>query len=144
MTEFRKVVPNFAVAGQINADDVRRAAEEGYRTLIVNRPEKEEPGQPDHGEMAAAAEAAGLRFVALPFTGPPPPAVVAETAEILEAAGAPVLAYCRTGRRSIMAWAMAQALTGARRPAELIELAGKAGYDLTGARTALDTLAPRD
>lgn len=144
MTEFRKADPNFAVAGQINVEDVGRAATEGYRTLIVNRPENEDPGQLSHAEIAAAAKAAGLKFHVLPFTGPPPPAIVAETAEILEAAQGPVLAYCRTGRRSIMAWAMAQALTGARSPAELIEMAGKAGYDLEGARPALETLAPRN
>ena len=42
-----------------------------------------------------------------------------------------------------MAWALAQALAGARRPDEIIALAAKAGYDLEGARGALDTLAPK-
>jgi hypothetical protein len=38
---------------------------------------------------------------------------------------------------------MAQALTGERRPDEIIALAAKAGYDLEGARGALETLAPK-
>jgi hypothetical protein len=42
-----------------------------------------------------------------------------------------------------MAWALAQALAGEQRPDEIIALAAKAGYDLSGARGALETLAPR-
>ncbi|MBC7769415.1 MAG: TIGR01244 family phosphatase [Phycisphaerales bacterium] len=144
MTEFRRVSPHFAVAGQLDLADISRAAAEGYRTLVINRPEGEEPGQPAMAEIKAAAEAAGLAFRAIPFSGlPPPPSAVAATAALLEEAEAPVLAYCRTGKRSIMAWAMAQALTGNQRPDEIIALAAKAGYDLQGARGALDTLAPK-
>lgn len=143
MTEFHRVTPNFAVAGQVTFDDISRAAADGFKVLVINRPEGEDPDQPKLAEIRAAAEAAGLQFHALPFTGPPPPATVGETAEILEAAPGPVLAYCRTGRRSIMAWAMAEALAGNLAPDEIIAAAAKAGYDLAGARGALDTLAPK-
>jgi uncharacterized protein (TIGR01244 family) len=143
MTEFRRVSPDFAVAGQLTVEDFARAASEGFRIVIKNRPEGEDPDQPAEAEMKAAAQAAGLEYRALPFTGPPPPGVVGQTAEVLEDAQGPVLAYCRTGRRSITAWAMAQALAGSRRPDEIIALASKAGYDLEGARGALETLAPK-
>jgi uncharacterized protein (TIGR01244 family) len=143
MSEFRRVTPDFAVAAQLAPEDLARAAAEGFRVVVKNRPEGEEPGQPSEGEIRAAAQAAGLEYRALPFTGPPPPGVVGQTAEMLEKAAGPVLAYCRTGRRSITAWAMAQALAGARRPDEIIALAARAGYDLEGARGALETLAPR-
>lgn len=144
MTEFHRVTPLFAVAGQISPEDVAKAAAEGYRTIIVNRPEHEEPGQPSHADLEAAAHAAGLSFHTIAFSGlPPPPHAVGQMAEVLETAEGPVLAYCRTGRRSIMAWAMAQALTGAQQPNEIIALAAKAGYELDGARGALETLAPR-
>jgi sulfide:quinone oxidoreductase len=143
MSEFRTVTPDFAVVGQIDAAGVRRAGEQGFKTIIVNRPDGEEPGQPKLDEIKAAAEAAGLQVRNLPFRMPPPPAVVAETAAVLEEAPGPVLAYCRTGTRSITAWAMAQALAGTRRPDEIVALAAKAGYDLAGARGALETLAPK-
>jgi uncharacterized protein (TIGR01244 family) len=144
MTEFHRVTPQFATAGQLLPSDFARAAAEGFRTVIVNRPENEEPGQPSLAEMRAAAQAAGLSFHAIPFSGlPPPPKAVGETADLLDSAEGPVLAYCRTGKRSIMAWAMAQALTAGHRPDEIIALAAKAGYDLEGARGALETLAPK-
>lgn len=143
MTQFHRVTPDFAVAGQIELADIARAATEGYRTLVNNRPENEEPGQPSETEIKAAAKAAGLSYRALPYTGQPPPGVVAETAALLEETNGPILAYCRTGRRSITAWALAEALSGAHTPDEIIALAAKAGYDLGGARGALDTLAPK-
>lgn len=143
MSVFHRVTPDFAVAGQLTLEDVARAKADGFMALIVNRPEHEDADQPELAEIRAAAQSAGLPLHVLPFQGPPPPAVVAQTAELLEAASGPVLAYCRTGKRSIMAWALAQALAGARRPDELIALAAKAGYDLSGARGALETLSPK-
>lgn len=143
MSQFHRVTPDFAVAGQISVEDMARAKAEGFTTIIVNRPDHEDPDQPTEAQMRAAAQTSGLGFISLPFQGPPPPAIVARTAEALEAARGPVLAYCRTGRRSIMAWALAQALAGARRPDELVALAAKAGYDLGGARGALETLSPK-
>jgi len=144
MSEFKRVTPDFSVAAQLEPGDIARAATEGYRTIVINRPDGEDPGQPLTTEMKAQAEAAGLEFRTLAFAGlPPAPAIVAETAAMLDEANGPVLAYCRTGKRSITAWAMAQALVGNRPPDEIIALAEKAGYDLRGARGALETLAPK-
>lgn len=114
----------------------------GFKTLLNNRPDGEAPGQAQGGDIAAAAAAHGLAYRALPFAGPPPPATVAALSELLDQAPGPVLAYCRSGTRSIMAWAMAQALTGARPVDELITLAREAGYDLAGTRAALEALSP--
>ena len=143
MTKVHQITPDFSVAEQIETTDLARLAELGYRTIINNRPDGEASGQPSAAEIKAAAEAAGLRFHNLPYAGQTPPAVVGETAQMLEQAPAPVLAYCRTGTRSIKAWALAAALAGTKRPDEIIALAAKAGYDLEGTRGALETLAPK-
>ena len=113
MSEFRQVTPDFAVAAQLAIDDMARAAAAGFKTVIVNRPDNEAPGQPSANEIKSAAEASGLTFREIPFSGlPPAPAVVMETARALDEANGPVLAYCRSGTRSITAWALAQALAG--------------------------------
>lgn len=143
MTAFRQITPDFSVAGQIDATDVQRLAELGFKTIVNNRPDREEPSQPSAAEIKAAAEAAGLRFLNLSYAGQPSPGVVAEMAALLEDASGPVLAYCRTGTRSTKAWALAAALSGTKRPDEIIALAAKAGYDLEGVRGALETLAPK-
>ncbi|MEQ1618542.1 MAG: TIGR01244 family sulfur transferase [Terricaulis sp.] len=142
MTVFRTITPHFAVAPQLSPQDMAAVAAAGFRLVINNRPDGEAPGQPSTGEMSTAAEAAGLQFQTLPFQGLPSPATAAATAGLLEEAEGPVLAYCRTGTRSIMAWAMAQALSGAAQPGELIAMAADVGYDLNAVRGALEALAP--
>lgn len=134
MTEFRPVTPDFAVAPQLAPADMALAAAAGYRTIINNRPDGEALDQPSGAEMRAAAKAAGLDYQALPFQGVPSSAVVAATAALLEAAEGPVLAYCKSGMRSILAWAMAQTASGAMRPDDVLALAATAGYDLSGVR----------
>ncbi len=142
MAEIRSVTRDFAVAPQLAPQDLSRAAAAGFRSVINNRPEGETPDQPRGNVMQAAAEAAGLAYFALPFQGPPSQDTAAAMAAILAAAGGPVLAYCRTGTRSIMAWAAAQALTGGKSTAELLALAGEAGYDLKGMGGMLENLTP--
>jgi len=143
MAEFRRLTPDFAVAPQLSLEDIAQAATEGFKTLIKNRPENEEPGQPGEAAIIAAAKSAGMIYRALPFTGPPPPAVVAETVLAMEQSGGPILAYCRSGTRSAAAWAMAQALSGRGDPAAIIEAGAKAGFDLSRFADALECLAPK-
>jgi uncharacterized protein (TIGR01244 family) len=76
MTDYTRVTPEFAVAGQLELADVARAAAEGFKVLVSNRPDGEDPGQPTTAEMKAAAEAAGMVFWSLPYVGPTPPGVV--------------------------------------------------------------------
>jgi uncharacterized protein (TIGR01244 family) len=143
MAEFRRLSSDFAVAPQLTLEDVATAAADGFKMIICNRPENEEPGQPRDAEFIAAAKSARIMFRSLPFRGPPPPAIVAETVLVIEQAKGPILAFCRSGNRSTAAWGMAQALSGAATPEEIIEAASRAGYDLSGARDALECLAPK-
>lgn len=142
MTEFHIVTPDFAVTAQMRPENIAGAAAKGFKMIINNRPDGEAPDQPSAAAMKAAVESAGMDYRTLPFQGQPPPAIVAATAALLGEARGPVLAYCKSGMRSLMAWAMAQALSGARRPDEILAMAAKAGYDLSGARGTLETLAP--
>ena len=59
MSEFKRVTPDFAVAAQLEPEDVARAAAEGFQTIIVNRPDGEAPGQPAADAIKAAAERTG-------------------------------------------------------------------------------------
>lgn len=138
MTEFRPVTPDFSVAPQLAPADMALAAAAGFRTIINNRPDGEGPGQPSGAEMGAAAQAAGLAYHALPFKGVPGAAAVAAAARVFAAAERPVLAYCKSGMRSILAWAMVQTASGAMRPDDVLALAAKAGYDLSGVRGVLE------
>lgn len=142
MTDFRTVTSDFSVAPQLTREDIARAAALGFRTLVNNRPDNEAADQMTSAEAKAAAEAAGMAYHALPFQGSPAPSVVAATEALLSETPGPVLAYCRSGTRSITVWGLAQALAGTRSPDEIIALAAAAGYDLSGARAALQSLYP--
>jgi uncharacterized protein (TIGR01244 family) len=128
---FRKLDDSISVAGQISPDDVATAAAQGFTFLINNRPDGEQPGQPSGAEMAAAAEAAGLGYAAIPIThaGFTEDQVTAMRHALAEAPG-PVLAYCRSGTRSTYVWALARLAAG-EDPATLHAKAEAAGYDIS-------------
>ena len=132
MSDFRHVTDDFTTAPQISLADVAEAARQGFKTLISNRPDGEEPGQPTAAEIAAAAEAAGLAFHHIPVRGGPTPEQVEATQAVLQEADLPVLAFCRSGTRSIITWSLSQASSGAISRADLVGLGREAGYDLSG------------
>ena len=74
MVDIRKVTDGFAVAPQIEVEDVQAIADAGYKTIIANRPDGEGGiSQPRMGAIRTKAEELGLAFVALPFSGAPTP-----------------------------------------------------------------------
>ena len=130
MADIRTVTPGFAVAPQLLPQDVPEAARLGYRLLINNRPDNEVEGQPSSEEMALAAKAAGLDYSHVPVVGGPSHAQIEAVAELIAEAEGPVLAFCRSGTRSIVTWSRGQLAHGLKSRDELIELGSAAGYDL--------------
>lgn len=137
----RQINESISVAPQIAVDQVADIAAAGFKTIVNNRPDDEDAGQPSGDAIRAAAEAAGLKYVAIPVThsGFSHPQIDAMTQALTDADG-PVLAYCRSGTRSCNLWALAAAKAG-RNPNLLLAQAEDAGYDLRGIRPMLDALA---
>jgi uncharacterized protein (TIGR01244 family) len=133
MTDFRAVTDQISVSPQISVADVDAAARAGFKTIINNRPDGEAPDQPSGHQIEAAAAEAGLAYFHIPVRGGPTPEQVETTGKVLAEAPAPVLAFCRSGTRSIITWSLSQAAAGARSREELIGLGRAAGYDLTAA-----------
>jgi uncharacterized protein (TIGR01244 family) len=132
MADFRKVTDDFSVAPQIDLADLPRAAAEGFKLVINNRPDGEAPDQPTSAEVEAAAKAAGLNYVHIPVRGGPTPEQVEQENAVVAEAPGPILAFCRSGTRSITTWALGEAAAGHDR-AVLAKLAADAGYDLSAA-----------
>lgn len=140
---FRQLTDRILVASQIDVGDVMDAAQAGVTLIINNRPEDESADQTPGEEIETSARAAGLDYIAIPVTH----AGFAEwqvsaMAEALEKAEGKVLAYCRSGTRSTLLWALAQASKG-EHPALLAEKAADAGYDLTPVTAMMDMLRGR-
>lgn len=132
MSDFRTVTDDFSVSPQIAPGDVATAAAQGFKLIINNRPDGEQPGQPSSAEIEAQAKAHGLAYVHIPFAGRPTAEQAKATRDAAAAAGGKVLAFCRSGTRSITAWSMGQAAAGDRPTADLVQLGAGAGYDLSG------------
>lgn len=133
MTQFRRVTDQLSVSPQIGLEDLSAAAAEGFKLVINNRPDGEDAGQPTSAQVEAAARAAGLDYVHIPVRGGPTPDQVEANHRAVEAAGGPVLAFCRSGTRSIVTWSLGEFQADARSREELVELGAQAGYDLSGA-----------
>lgn len=132
MADLRPVTPEFAVAPQVGPEDLKDIAARGFKLVINNRPDGEASDQPPSAEMARAAAVAGLRYLHIPVTGGPAPEQVAAVRRAVEEADGPVFAFCRSGTRSIVTWALGQAQSGVRPRDELVRLGAQAGYDLSG------------
>jgi uncharacterized protein (TIGR01244 family) len=132
MANVRTVTGSFAVAPQIRVEDVAELGKAGFTTLINNRPDGESPDQPSGSEIAAAAAAAGLAYVAIPVRGGPTAEQAQAMRAALQNAHGPVLAFCRSGTRSITAWAIGAVAAGEDR-ASVLASGRAAGYDLSGA-----------
>lgn len=121
----------FAVSPQLRPSDMRGLADAGFSTVICNRPDGEEPGQATVASMREAAEAAGLAFHHIPVSGGEfPPVAIKAFAKVREEADGKVLAFCRTGTRSITLNALANVEN--ETADTRIERAERAGYDLSG------------
>lgn len=133
----RKLDDDHWVAPQIRPEDVAQAAALGVKMIVNNRPDGEEPDQPEGAAIEAAARAAGLDYRHIPVAGGIAHAQVAAMAEALASPDGRVLAFCRSGTRSTFLWALARASHGADGEA-LIATAAAAGYDLSGLRPHLE------
>jgi len=138
---FRKLTQTVYASPQIGLDEVEQARTMGITMIVNNRPEGESDDQVEGDRIAEAAKAAGIDYVAIPVThaGFAEHQVTA-MAEALAGANGPVLAYCRSGTRSTLLWALAQAKAGAD-PDQLAQQAADAGYDLSPIRQIMDMLA---
>lgn len=128
---FRKIDETISVSPQISIGQVAEAAAQGFTTIINNRPEQEEPGQPSGDSIRKAARAAGLAYIAIPVSpGGFTVQQVEATQKALAEAKGPILAFCRSGTRSTFVWALARGAEGDD-PATLTEKAANAGYDIS-------------
>jgi len=111
--------------------DIEAIRAAGFRSIICNRPNGEEPGQPDFSVIEAAAKAKGLDIRYQPVgVGGLHQEDISAFADLIDELPSPVLAYCRSGTRCIVLWAHAES---SKRPLdEVLELARKAGYNLGG------------
>ena len=139
---FRKLTDRILVSPQISVEQVGEAKAQGVTLIINNRPDDEEPGQVNGAEIEAAAQAAGIAYLAVPVAhGGFAPWQLDGMAQALEQAGdGKLLAYCRSGTRSTLLLALTRARAGDNGDV-LAAQAAAAGYDIAPVRQIMDALA---
>ncbi|HTK57401.1 MAG TPA: TIGR01244 family sulfur transferase [Sphingomicrobium sp.] len=118
------------VNGQIGPEDVPALKEIGVTLIVNNRPDGEDAGQPQSDDIEAAAKAAGIDYRHIPIArGMGPSDVEAMREAIHSASNGKLFAFCRSGNRSTLAWAIAKSEDGVPSE-ELHRQANQAGFDL--------------
>lgn len=136
----KQITPDYFVSPQISPEDMETIKSSGVTRIICNRPDAEVPPSHQAEAIGAAATAAGLEFEVLPLTHQTmTPDNVVRQMELAEAASGPVLAYCASGTRCSVVWALAQ--VGKQDTNTILQTTAKAGYDLSGLAPTLEAMA---
>ncbi|MFD0859374.1 TIGR01244 family sulfur transferase [Roseovarius aquimarinus] len=129
--DLRRISHDFSVSPQIAAADVPAIKEAGFKSIMCNRPDREDAGQPDVAAIEAAARAEGLEFRSVPIvSGHLSEGDVADFRAALEDLPKPLLAYCRSGTRCTTLWSIVQ--VGNLPDDAIVSAAADAGYDVRG------------
>jgi len=127
----RQLDDKVMVSGQLTPDQIAELKGHGVTMLVNNRPDNEDAGQPLSADLEAAADAAGMEYRHIPIRYGLGPSDVEAMRDAMHATGdGKLLAFCRSGNRSTLAWAVARAEDGAE-PEELHRLAEAAGFNLS-------------
>tara|TARA_B110000967_G_scaffold196138_1_gene226386 strand:+ start:1001 stop:1399 length:399 start_codon:yes stop_codon:yes gene_type:complete len=125
-----KIIDDYVVSDQINEDDVKKLKEAGFKTIFCNRPDNEEKDQISVKSINNKANENGLTFVHQPVIGGQiSQKDVDEFSDYYDDAEKPIFAYCRTGTRSSMLWALSE--SGKRSVDDILSLTTAAGYNLS-------------
>ena len=118
------------VSGQIRPDEVAGLAEFGITMLVNNRPDGEETDQPLGTEIEEAARAAGIDYRSIPIIRGIGPADAEAMQQAIKGTDGKMLAFCRSGTRSALAWALAKSDEGMARE-EIEQRLASVGVDPT-------------
>ncbi len=126
---YQKVNKDLSVAGQLQAGELAALREAGFRSIICNRPDAEAPDQPGFGEIEQQARRLCMQARYLPVV---PGAISHEHGvafgALLAELPKPILAYCRSGKRSATLWALSE--SGRQPVADILAATKGAGFDL--------------
>ena len=126
----KKMSDELSVSAQIVPEDIVALKEAGFRSIVCNRPDGEADDQPLARELETAASASALEFVHLPVvSGKISDDDTVKFGRLLKSLPRPILAYCRTGTRSVSLWCLANA--GTQPLPELLAASKAAGYDMS-------------
>lgn len=138
---YRFVSDTFAIAPAMTAPDIVAAGEAGFAMVVNNRFDGESPDQLPTAEVGKLVQAQGMGYRHIPlFAHPDPAPDIAALEEVISTSTGPVIAFCLSGKRSAVLWALTMASRNASPTAEILAATQGAGYDLSPLTPQLETL----
>ena len=135
--QVNKINDRLSVATQLNASELDGLKAKGFKTIINNRPDDEETGQPRSAALSKDAKRLGFAYYELPVTGGNiTDSHVEQFDNIVENQNGPILAFCRTGTRCATLWALSEADNATTD--SILKQAKQAGYDLTALKPRIE------
>jgi uncharacterized protein (TIGR01244 family) len=126
---YQRQLGDLITCGQLEVSQLQQLADAGIKTLIFNRPDAEEVGQPAVVALAVEAQRLGMAWVFQPvISGQVSRVEGAEFGRLYAQAAKPAVAFCRTGARCGCLWALSQVDTV--QPSELVAQMRAAGFDM--------------
>ncbi len=139
-----KISEKLSVSPQPHIDDIRSLREQGFATLINNRPDAEDTTQPGSGAEREAAEHCGLSYSFVPVTlGTITEADARAFQKALDASEGPVFAHCKSGTRSLSLHLIGEVLDGRMAAEDVVEFGRTRGFDTSAAAAWLKQHAAR-
>jgi len=139
-----RISEKLSVSSQPSVEDIRSLRENGFTTLINNRPDGEEPGQPGTEAEAQEAKHCNMSYAFIPVTG----ATITEAdvrafQRAIAGSEGPVFAHCKSGTRSLNLHLIGEVLDGRMQANEVIDFGRDRGFDTTAAANWIKQHASR-
>jgi len=137
--KFAKINTELTVSDQITIEDLKEIQAQGYKTIFCNRPDQESEGQLAFSTIEKEAQNIGIKAIHQPVIGGQiSDDDIAQFGSYFEGAQKPIFAYCRTGTRCSILWALSHAKT---LPIdEILSKAHIAGYDISPIKDRLNLI----
>lgn len=139
-----RVSEKLSVSSQPSVEDIHSLHDKGFKTLVNNRPDNEEPGQPGTEAEAQEVRHCNLSYAFIPVTG----ATITEAdvrafQRTVDGSEGPVFAHCKTGTRSLTLHLIGEVLDGRMSADKVVEFGHSHGFDTRAADAWIQRHAER-
>ena len=139
-----RISEQLSISPQPGVEDIQSLRNQGFKTLINNRPDNENNSQPGTHAESQEAKHCDLSYAFIPVTASTiTEADVRAFQRAVDESEGPVFAHCKTGTRSLSLYLIGQVLDGRMSADEVVEFGRSRGFDTSGAEAWLEKHAAR-
>lgn len=133
-----------SVSLQPSIVEIQSLRDKGFKTLINNRPDGEDPAQPGTQAESQEAKHGGLSYAFIPVTADTiTEADIRAFQRTVDESEGPAFAHCKTGTRSLSLYLTGEVLDGRMSADEVVEFGRSRGFDTSAAAAWLVQHAAR-